>query len=196
MTSAPQVYTVRANAFEPERTWRLEDAALRWDNKQGPQHFAFANITDIRLEFAPSRANQAQYFCHVGIKSGWTETIPSTHYAGIMNFEDRAADYRAFVLALVQQVAAANPACRLRGGATQLQYLGNIAAIVLSVLMLAFVLLLVGMPLTVIAVIKLALIAFYLPTLLRWFRRNGPARLPTGQAIDPALLQPYLPPQP
>jgi hypothetical protein len=193
---ADLAYQVRANALEPERVWRLADAALHWTSKHGPQHFDFDKITAIRLEWAPTRANAAQYLCHVSVKSGWTEIIPSTHYAGIMSFQDRAPEYRAFVLALIERVSALNPACKISGGATPFQYLGNVAIIAVSVLMLGVVLLLVGMPLTVIAGVKLLIILFYVPRLLRWFSRNSPGNAKTGANVDRQALQQFLPPQP
>jgi hypothetical protein len=188
-------YVVRANALETERRWQLHDGALRWDSAHGPQQFAFDKITAIRLEYAPTRANAAQYLCHVSIATGWTETIASTHYAGVMSFEDRAADYRRFVTALIERVVAANPCCAIRCGASATQYLGNSALLLVSLMLVGFLLLVIGMPLTVIGVAMLTITATYVPSLLRWFKSNRPLAVGV-RGFDISQLEPHLPPQP
>ena len=56
------------------------------------------------------------------MRDGARATLWSTHFAGVADFEDRAATYTPFVRALVARVAAANPACSFRAGTRPLSY--------------------------------------------------------------------------
>jgi hypothetical protein len=184
-------HVTRANALEAERTWRVTGTALHWVDAHGAQQMDFSDMASIRLMHAPSRANRAQYLCQITTTRGRSQVIPSTHYAGILDFEDRADSYLIAVTALLNGVASANPNCAVYGGTSWGRYLGNIAAVAVSVVFLVIVLLLTGVPLLGVAVAKLVLIAMFLPAMLRWFAVNRPKRIDVGK--DLAAAAPYLP---
>ena len=115
------VHTVRADVLEHEAVWRLEDDSLVLQG--GPAatadsvlRFAYRDIVELRLSYAPSRVDDARYRCDVRMRSGQQIAIMSTHYVGFADFENRAASYVPFVRALVGRVARTNPAARFRSG--------------------------------------------------------------------------------
>ena len=186
-------YTVRANGLEPERTWELGEDALRWNTKYGPQQFDLGKITDLRLQWAPTRVNAEQFECHVWVASGWTEIIHSTHYAGFNDFQSRAVDYRRFVLELLRRVAAANPACRFHGGQSTFNYFGNAAIVMAAIILLAVVVALVGMPWLAILGVLVAAAFSLKPIFYGWFWANRPRSMTVAEAVRDGATEPWLP---
>lgn len=174
--SVRQSYTVRRNALETERTWTVDASGLSWTSTDKSGHFDFKDITSIRLEWTGSRFDHARHACHVRRFNGWTETIVSTYYDGPAQFGDRAEGYRAFVSALVQQTAAANPSCVFHAGSGILHYAFNVAFMTTSLALLALVMFTIGIPLHWLILTKLLVIAFLLPLALRWVKKNRPRR--------------------
>ncbi len=145
-----------------------------WSGKKSQGHFNYSEIVTIRLEWAASRADTLRHACHVVRFNGWTETIVSTHYAGPMNFEDRRAGYSAFVRSLIARTAKANPSCRFVAGASMVSWLGSMAILGGSLILLALVLMLTGVPTAGIVIAKLIILAWLVPLGIAWIRRNRP----------------------
>ena len=103
--------------------------------------FPYRDIVGVRLSYAPSRFDSARYRCDLRMRSGQRLAILSTHYAGIADFEDRAATYGPFVRALIARVAAANPSASYRSGKSPVTYWAEhlflLAMVVLLVLVLS-----------------------------------------------------------
>jgi hypothetical protein len=180
-------YTVRRHAFEPERTWRVDEAGLSWQGEGVCGHFPFSEITTIRLLFGASRADQNRYLCQVTRFNGWMEEIVSTHYAGPMNFEDRRSTFRPFAEQLTIQAARANPKIRFWAGVAPLNFWLSGLLVVSVAALLAFVLLTLGPGGGWIVAAKLVLLVFMIPMVVRWFRRNRPVSF-TPPAIPPGVL--------
>ncbi len=128
--AGPPSYVARANVLEYEAIWRLQPDALELQGgpTAGPDvvlRFPYRDIVGVRLSYAPSRVDHARYRCDLRMRSGQQVAILSTHYAGIADFEDRAATYGPFVRALIARVAAANPAASFRSGRKPRRLLGR-----------------------------------------------------------------------
>jgi hypothetical protein len=188
----PIVHKVRANAFEGEAIWRLgADALEREEAGKGPRTLPYASISELRLSYAPSRIDSARYRCDVTMKDGAAEVILSTHYAGIGDFESRAATYVPFVRALVARVAAANPAVQLRSGKRPLAYILEHAVLLAMLLLLALVLELVGgVGLTGMVLIKLMIVACYVPIAFLYMRKNWPRHFAANAVPQDVLPTP------
>jgi hypothetical protein len=120
-------YSARANAFEHDATWRLGQDALEMTggNAGGANAivtFPYKDVAELRLSFAPTRADRGRYRCDIRMRSGARTAILSTHYVGFADFEDRAASYVPLVRGLIGRVAAANPTARFRSGKSPLVY--------------------------------------------------------------------------
>jgi hypothetical protein len=186
-------FSIRANALENERLWQLTDQALSWNSKSGPQSFALEKITDVRLQWSPSWVNEDQFESCVGVASGWTEVIPSTHFVGFNDFEARPEAFRRFVVTLLSAIAKANPACRFQGGASLTKFWLNVAAVVFSSLMLAGTLLLVGWsPWAVLGTFAVFALVIK-PTAFAWFAANAPKAMPLTQALQSNAIEQWLP---
>lgn len=185
-------YSVRRSLLENERRWSLDDRCLSWSAPDDPKdrgHIECRGIRRIRLQWTGSRFDHARYQCRVTAASGLSETIVSTHFAGVARFEDRSDAYRPFVRALIRQVAAANPACQFVAGVSPLKYIFNAMFLLVSFALLFLVLLTIGIPLHWLIITKLTVIAFLLPLVLRWLKQNRPRRF-SPESIPADTLPP------
>jgi len=191
--AAPITYGLRANATEHEAIWTLEPDALTLTGggaltAETVLRFPYRNVAEVQLSFAPTRADRGRYRCRVRMRSGQSVEIISTHYAGIMNFEDRSATYTPFVRELVARIAAVNPDCRFRSGKSPIVYLAEHL----------FLFTMFGFLVTVLIAtadstigetswLKLGLIGFFLPVAVLYTKRNWPRRF-TAQTIPADVL--------
>lgn len=169
-------YGFRAHAFTGNRVFRLTEDALVWQDEGAPvDGVRYDDIAEVRVAYAPTRVARNRYRTQVIFKQGGMVELFNMHYAGFADFEERNADYAAFVRALHRRLAERNARPTYRKGNSPAAYVGNVAltVFVLAMLALAFVLLL-AFGLVWIAVVKLAIILFYLPTLIRHIRRSRP----------------------
>jgi len=179
---ASPTYVARANVLEHEAIWRLTSDALELQGgpTAGPDvvmRFPYRDIVGVRLSYAPSRVDSARYRCDLTMRSGGTIAMLSTHYAGIADFEDRAATYAPFVRTLIAKVAAANPSARFRSGKNPITYWAEHLFLLAMVALLIFVLSITGtMPLSDSSWAKLFIIIGFIPLLIVYTRKNWPNR--------------------
>lgn len=127
-------YAARAGALSPETTWTLRPHGLAIESKARQHLVPYAEIREIRLE----PAGNGSCLCHLEPAHGRRITIPSTHFVRLASFEDRRAQYVPWILELIRQVAAANPACAYRTGTVAWQYYSLAVLVVLIVAFLAW----------------------------------------------------------
>jgi hypothetical protein len=187
----PITHVVRPHAFEGAVTWRLGPDGLEREDQGGKvARLPYGEIAELRLSYAPSRFDSARYRCEVRPARGGALTILSTHYAGVGDFEDRAASYAPFVRGLVARVATANPAARFRSGKNPFVYVAEHAFLFAMLALLLLVLFLVGdLALGTIVLIKLGLIITAIPLLIVYARKNWPRRFTAGAIPGDALPQ-------
>jgi hypothetical protein len=178
--AAPPAYVARANVLEHEAIWRLTSDALELQG--GPaagsdavMRLPYRDIASVRLSYAPSRVDSVRYRCDLTMRSGRRLAILSTHYAGVADFEDRAATYAPFVRALIARVAAANPSARFRSGKNPVAYWAEHLFLLAMVALLVFVLSVTGFaPLSESSWAKFAVIIGFIPLLIVYTRKNWP----------------------
>jgi hypothetical protein len=186
-------YVARANALEYEGTWRLMPDVL--ELQSGPtagsdvvRRYPYRDIVGVRLSYAPSRVDSARYRCDLQMRSGQRLAVLSTHYAGIADFEDRAATYSPFVRALIARIAAANPSASFRSGKNPLVYLAEHVFLFAMFALLIFVLSAVGFgPLSESSWLKLVIIIGFIPLLIAYMRKNWPRRFAPEAIPNDAL---------
>jgi hypothetical protein len=170
-------YGFRAHAFARDRVFRLTEDALVWQDEDGPiDGVYYDDIAEIRLAYVPTRVARNRYRMQVIFRQGGMVELFNTHYAGFADFEERNAEYSAFVKALHHRLAERGAATVYRKGSSPAAYAGNVAltVFIFAMLALAFVLLL-NFGVVWIAVAKLGIILFFVPTLIRFIRRARPA---------------------
>jgi hypothetical protein len=208
----------RANVFQREAFWRLSNEALARDggepadapwyahalrlylrllwpwsairiDRGGVLRLPCADIVELRVTFDPTRADTRRYRCDLTMRDGGRATIWSTHYVSAGDFEDRAATYTPLVRGLVARAAAANPACVFRAGKPRLVYWAEHAFLIAMAALLVFVLALVGgSGVSELVLVKLAIIAAFIPLLWSYARKNRPRRF--GHDAVPSDLLP------
>ncbi|HVY20508.1 MAG TPA: hypothetical protein VHA70_10580 [Bauldia sp.] len=169
-------YTVRANAFVPTRTYRLTGDALTWQDDGRPLDGVFLDqIAEVRLAYAPTRVVTRRFRMRVILKAGGMVELFNQSYRGFADFEDQSAGYATFVAEFHRRLAAQGRDVRYRSGNTPAGYVANLFVALLTFAALAFVLLLFPIAaLPGIIILKLAIIAAFIPTLLRYLRRARP----------------------
>ncbi|MCB1498475.1 MAG: hypothetical protein KDK07_01595 [Bauldia sp.] len=170
-------YAFRPNAFGGTRTYQLTVDALTWTDEGHPlDGVFFDDIAEVRLAYAPSRIARNRYRTQVIFRPGGMTEFTNMSYAGFADFEDRSDDYAAFVRALHRRLAAIDPQPAFRKGSSVAGYLASILITVLifaGLVVAALMLFNWGGPW--IAIVKIAIILFFIPTLLRYLRRSTPA---------------------
>jgi hypothetical protein len=177
-------YRFRAHAFVKDRTFLLTDDALVWGEDGARIDGVFYDdIAEVRVAYAPTRVARNRYRTQVIFRQGGMVELFNTHYAGFADFEERNDGYSAFVRALHLRLAERNLPVVYRKGSSAGAYAGTLVltVFIFGMLALAFVLLF-NFGVVWIAVAKLAIILFFVPTLVRYLRRSRP------QAYDPRAI--------
>jgi hypothetical protein len=181
-------YTQRPHAFASERLWMAGPEALTWKDDKGEGRLAYADLAEVRLAYAPTRVQKNRFLLSLKSVEGSPLHIGNESYRGLADFEDRSAAFRDFVFALHRAVAATNLAVRFVAGNTSgwyaLHWLMTGLAMAAIIAGLVFFL---TFGLVWVALIKVGLIVYYLPTLRRYLARNQPRRY-DPLAIPPGML--------
>jgi len=216
-TAAAPSHASRAGIFQREARWRLgadalardggEPAAAPWwahaarlflrviwpwkgirIDRGGEARFPYADITDVRLSFDPTRFDTQRHRCDIRLAGGEHATLWSTHFASVAEFEDRAATYTPLVRALVARVAAANPDCAFRAGTQPLAYWsGQLFLLAMAILAIWVIALVGGSALSEVTWAKIFVVLGLIPLAFNYARKNRPRRF-TPDAIPPDLL--------
>lgn len=187
-------YATRNNAFTSSCTWVIADGTLRSETDDGgpPAPFLLSTVTELRLDFHPTRADRNCFRCRLRVRDGRRIEILNRAWRGPLVFKDTSAEYVAFVRALVEEVQRLAPDCRFAAGTTPLHYAVNVAATAfIGLCAVAIAWFLMRVNLTWMVGIKIVVILFYLPTLLLWLTRNRPRRF-----APPAIPADVLPDAP
>jgi hypothetical protein len=129
----------------------------------------------VRVAYAPTRVARNRYRTQVIFKQGGMVELFNTHYAGLADFEERNAAYSAFVQALHRRLAERNLPVIYRKGSSPAACAGNLVLTLGSFGLIALaVVLLFNFGIIWIAVAKLAIVLFFVPTLIRNLRRSRP----------------------
>jgi hypothetical protein len=154
-------HTVRISALEPERTWKLHgDTLIMATAGQNDIPIPLQKISQVRLAFEPTRFQRNRFRCHLYNQSYIAATIQNESYKGIATFEDQSESYTEFLNTLIPRIASLSP---------------NAKFITFSFSLLLLVLFLMASAFPPLIIVKLILIAFFIPTLFRWFKRNKPS---------------------
>jgi len=106
---APPVYRVRPNIFVKERTYSLEPDALVWTDGRTTRRVPYSDVRRVHVYSMPPTF--AQDTRRTILKGRFRRVmISATHYRGLGRTHDRSATYFPFVSALLERVAAKNPA--------------------------------------------------------------------------------------
>jgi hypothetical protein len=182
-------YSMRANAFVAPRSYQLTDDALTWQDDGKPLDGVFFDqIAEVRLSYSPTRVVTRRYRTQVILRAGGMVELYNMSYRGFADFEDRSEAYAAFVAEFHRRLAAKGKDVRYHAGNTAFGYAAILATTAFTFLGLAFLLLLLPIAaLPGIIIVKLVIIAAFVPTLLRYLRRARPMTY-APLAIPPEMM--------
>ena len=141
-----------------------------------PRSGAFYDgISEVHLTYTPTRFARNRYRARVAYRDGGMAELYNTHYEGIGDFPERNAEYAGFLTELHRRLARKGKDIRFTRGNSPAAYVGNwlLTIFIFAMLALAFVLLM-AWGLVWIAVVKIAIILFFIPTLIRYMARAKP----------------------
>lgn len=169
-------YCHRLHAFRERACYEVTEHGLRMSVGGKTREFPFADIGAVALDFAPTRFQRNRFRMRIYPKSGGTIEITNESYEGPASFSAHDADYVRFAEALHGAILASGVPAEFRSGNSTAGYLVNIAIVVGTAALLYSVLplLVAGYGPVGIVGVKLLVIAFMLPTLWRYMKRNRP----------------------
>lgn len=178
MSSPPPLnieHSVRVSALEQEYTWRLAGDTL-WICTAGQADIPLplAGIVRLRLSFDPSRFHRNRFRCHLYNANGKCGTILNLSYKGIANFEDRSTTYNALIRGLIPRIASLNPRCVFKSGTSLLNWWAQAIFLLAAFSLLILVMFTMYSAIGGLIILKLLIIAFFIPVVCLWFTRNMP----------------------
>ena len=94
-------YRARRTAFERERWYLLDRPGLRVrEAGRGERLIPYHSMRGVFLMRTPTRYIRDLYRCRIRLADGARLLLSNQHYLGLGRFEDRGAEYAAFVRAL------------------------------------------------------------------------------------------------
>jgi len=129
----------------------------------------------VRLAYTPTRFARNRYRAQIVYRDGGMAELTNTHHEGIGDFPERNAEYAGFLTEFHRRLAKKGKDVRYVRGNSSAAYVANwlLTIFVFAMLALAFVLLM-AWGLVWIAVVKIAIILFFIPTLIRFMARAKP----------------------
>lgn len=169
-------YTYRQSILTKPWTFSLTDDALSFQEDQRPAIvIPYSQIKQVKPKFDPTRVQLNRHVIDVQLTNGRSYKIASMSYQGISDFTDQAAQYSRFIKAFHERLAHANQTLQYKKGISQLGYVASVGMLVFLILLLIVA---VGFILTgtvnAVILIKFVLLIIFIPTLLKYIRRNKP----------------------
>lgn len=110
-----ETHSVRISMLAKDRTFRLGDDSLTWQEQGEEGAVMLDRIDEVNLiTYAGPDGTYGQ--CTVFAKPGKPLKLRSHHFRGFGSFEDRSDSYRAFVEALCAKLANRHPPLRFTSG--------------------------------------------------------------------------------
>jgi Flp pilus assembly protein TadB len=116
--------------------------------------------------------------------------IQNESYKGLADFEDRSTSYVAFVRALIPRIASMNPRCVFKSGTSNLNWWAQAIFLLGIISLLLLVMIMLYTAISPLVIVKLIIIAFFVPVAIRWFLRNKPKTFPIDEIPRKLLPKP------
>ncbi len=175
-------YATRNNTLTPAVVWKLQgDRLRREDGKGPPREVALKDVNAVQLEFAPTRPERNRYRCRITLRNATRLEFYNRTYRGVYDFADTSSDYVKFIQALHTALAQHSPQCRFVAGCSGGAYAFNVAILIgVAAVVVAALAFFLAAGMFWVVLIKILLIVFYMPTAIRWVRRNKPKQYRPG----------------
>ncbi|MAX27252.1 MAG: hypothetical protein CMJ19_22375 [Phycisphaeraceae bacterium] len=176
-TSEPLTYTYRQSILTKPWTFTLTNDAMSFQEEGRPAVLvAYSQIKQVKPKFDPTRVQRNRHVFDVHLNNGRTYKIASMTYKGINDFEDQAEQYTLFIKAFHERLANANTTVTYRKGISGLGYVASVGMLVfLFLLLIVAIGFMVTGTFNMIILAKFVLLLFFIPTLIRYLKKNKPS---------------------
>lgn len=169
-------YSHRKSAVDFNQTYTVEEDSLSWQCEAGKfGRLCYDTITSVEGKFSPTRFQPNRYSLRIKSYDNNALEITNTSYISFGNFEDRSNSYVPFVRTLHEKILRHNPGVNFQKGTSWGGYIFTIIVVTFIVTVIAVAgIFFVLFGLFWVTLIKLALLIYYFPSLLRYVKRNKP----------------------
>jgi hypothetical protein len=109
-------YRYRPRMLGAEFAFRLEPHALAWELGQRNGRLAYRDIARLRLGYRLANIAGSRFIAEIWSRQGAKFEIASITQRSLFDYQNLAAEYRAFVVELARRIAASGGACRFDAG--------------------------------------------------------------------------------
>jgi hypothetical protein len=109
-------YRYRPRMMGAEFVFRLEPDALAWDLGRRNGRIAYRDIARLRLGYRPANLAGSRFIAEIWSRAGAKLEIASITQRSLFDFQNLAAEYRAFVVELARRIAVSGVTCRFDAG--------------------------------------------------------------------------------
>jgi hypothetical protein len=109
-------YRYRPRMVGAEFSFRLEPDALVWELGRRNGRFSYRDIARLRLGYRPANLAGSRFITEIWSREGVKLEIASISQRSLFDYQNLAAEYRAFVVELARRIAASGGECRCDAG--------------------------------------------------------------------------------
>jgi hypothetical protein len=109
-------YRYRPRMVGAEFAFHLHPDALAWELGRRNGRLAYRDIACLRLGYRPANLAGSRFIAEIWSRQGAKFDIASISQRSLFDYQNLAAEYRAFVVELGRRIAAAGGACRCDAG--------------------------------------------------------------------------------
>jgi hypothetical protein len=132
-------YRFRPRLMGGDSVFRLERNAVAWEVGRRAGQIAYRNIARMRLGYRPTNLSASRFITELWARDGTKLEIVSISQRALFDYQNLAAEYRAFVTALARKLDAAGADCRCEAGFPPWRWWPALAVAVVTVAAAAYI---------------------------------------------------------
>jgi len=135
--TAPLTYQQNPRPVGYPISFKLDGDRLVVDSGRKLQEVRLGAVQELRLTYEPRSFAQRAFRTTLRLSDGKSVSLNSMNWKSLIEAQNQAPEYRAFVLELIRSVAAANPQARFRAGRRRVAWLAIVAISAASLVTIA-----------------------------------------------------------
>jgi hypothetical protein len=114
--SSDLTYRYRPRMVGGDFAFRLEPDALAWELGRRNGRLAYRDIARLRLGYRPANLAGSRFIAEIWSRAGAKFEIASISQRSLFDYQNLAAEYRAFIIELAYRIAVSGGKCRCDAG--------------------------------------------------------------------------------
>jgi hypothetical protein len=114
--SSDLTYRYRPRMIGGDFSFRLEPDALAWELGRRNGRLAYRDIARLRLGYRPANLAGSRFIAEIWSREGMKMEIASISQRSLFDYQNLAAEYRAFIIELARRIAVSGGKCRCDAG--------------------------------------------------------------------------------